>query len=67
MADEWNEQLQCPNCSKTGIASLSQTKATRRQSFNPCQMALRSFKPSMAPTSSAIVTAQTEADLPRRP
>jgi hypothetical protein len=24
MADQWNEQLRCPNCGKTGIASLSQ-------------------------------------------
>ena len=24
MADEWNEQLRCPKCSKTGMASLSQ-------------------------------------------
>jgi hypothetical protein len=23
-ADEWNEQLRCPKCRKTGIASLSQ-------------------------------------------
>jgi hypothetical protein len=28
-------------------------KATKRPSFSPCQMALRSFKPNMAPTSSA--------------
>jgi hypothetical protein len=26
MADEWNEQLRCPNCSKTGMASLSQSE-----------------------------------------
>ena len=24
MADQWKEQLRCPNCSKTGMASLSQ-------------------------------------------
>jgi hypothetical protein len=24
MADEWNERLRCPNCRKTGVASLSQ-------------------------------------------
>jgi hypothetical protein len=24
MIDEWNERLQCPNCGKTGMASLSQ-------------------------------------------
>jgi hypothetical protein len=24
MSDEWNEELRCPECGKTGIASLSQ-------------------------------------------
>lgn len=24
MTDEWTEQLRCPNCGKTGMASLSQ-------------------------------------------
>jgi hypothetical protein len=24
MIDEWNEKLRCPNCRKTGMASLSQ-------------------------------------------
>jgi hypothetical protein len=24
MTDAWNEQLRCPNCGKTGTASLSQ-------------------------------------------
>jgi hypothetical protein len=24
MVDEWNEELRCPKCSKTGMASLSQ-------------------------------------------
>jgi hypothetical protein len=24
MIDEWNEELRCPNCGKTGIAGLSQ-------------------------------------------
>ena len=24
MTDEWNEQLRCPHCRKTGMASLSQ-------------------------------------------
>ncbi len=23
MSDEWNEKLRCPECSKTGMASLS--------------------------------------------
>jgi hypothetical protein len=26
MADEWNEQLRCPNCGTTGIAALYQGK-----------------------------------------
>jgi hypothetical protein len=29
MVDEWNEQLRCPNCGKTGIASLSQSEGER--------------------------------------
>ena len=24
MTDEWNEQLRCPHCRKTGVARLSQ-------------------------------------------
>jgi hypothetical protein len=24
MTDEWNEELRCPDCGKTGMASLSQ-------------------------------------------
>jgi hypothetical protein len=24
MTDDWNERLRCPNCGKTGMASLSQ-------------------------------------------
>ena len=24
MTDQWNEELRCPECGKTGIASLSQ-------------------------------------------
>jgi hypothetical protein len=24
VTDQWNEKLRCPNCGKTGIASLSQ-------------------------------------------
>jgi hypothetical protein len=27
--DEWNEKLRCPNCSKTGMASLSQSEGER--------------------------------------
>jgi hypothetical protein len=26
MTDEWNEELRCPECGKTGMASLSQAK-----------------------------------------
>jgi len=29
IADEWNEQLRCPNCSKTGIASLDLSAKAR--------------------------------------
>jgi hypothetical protein len=25
MSDEWNEELRCPECGKTGLASLSQS------------------------------------------
>jgi hypothetical protein len=25
MSDEWNEELRCPECGKTGVASLSQS------------------------------------------
>jgi hypothetical protein len=28
MTDEWNEKLRCPNCGKTGTASLSQSDDT---------------------------------------
>jgi hypothetical protein len=27
MTDEWNEKLHCPECGKTGVASLSQGKS----------------------------------------
>jgi hypothetical protein len=27
MTDEWNERLRCPNCGKTGMASLYQDKS----------------------------------------
>ena len=28
MKDEWNENLRCPNCGKTGMASLAQDDDT---------------------------------------
>ena len=28
MKDEWNENLRCPNCGKTGMASLAQDDGT---------------------------------------
>jgi hypothetical protein len=26
MSDEWKEELRCPECAKTGVASLSQSE-----------------------------------------